>query len=95
MPMLSSYKSLLELSQKMEKLAKELHWDGLVQTEIERSHLLASLPSAQLARLPLTEQQAIAAIIRQIQSCDKTIREYVQPWQENVGTLLARLAPKP
>ncbi len=99
MHFLPRYKPLLELSRKMEKLASEQAWDDLIATESERrrlfDNLLASLPSAQLARLPQAEQQAIATLIRQIQNCDQTVREYVLPWQENVGTLLAHLEPKP
>lgn len=79
----------------MENLAREQAWDNLIATESERRSLLGSLPTIQPANLSGADQQAIAAIIRQIQSCDQTVREYVQPWQESVGTLLARLAPKP
>jgi hypothetical protein len=94
MNLLPSYETLLELSQKMEKLASELNWDDLIQTEAERNRLLAGLSNSELGFLPTTEQQAIADIIRQIQSCDEAVREFVLPWQENVSTLLARLAPK-
>lgn len=94
MHLLKCYKSVLDLSQKMETLAREQDWEALTQAEAERRMLLASLPASRLSVLPLADQQAIAALIRQIQSCDQTVREYVLPWQESVGTLLARLAPK-
>jgi hypothetical protein len=47
-----------------------------------------------LSTLPISEQLAIRALIEQIQQCDQTVREYLMPWRESVGNLLARLETK-
>jgi len=95
MNLLASYETLLGLSQEMEALARQQAWDALTQLETQRAALLAALPATPLTALPIDRQRAIAAKIRQIQTCDKAVLEYVLPWQEHVGKLLARLAAKP
>lgn len=90
MTLLASYEALLVLSQQMEKLALQQAWDALGEIETQRAALIAGLPAALTAR-PHAEQQAIATCIRQIQACDQRVREYVEPWQEQAGNLLARL----
>lgn len=92
---LTCYKTLLSLSQKMAAQACAQAWDDLTQTEAERRALLDSLPTSRLTSLPPADQQAIAAIIQQIQGYDQTVRDYVLPWQDSVRTLLASLEPKP
>ena len=95
MRLLTSYETLLNLSRKMEVFAREQAWDDLTQTESERGQLLTSLSSSGLSALPFADQQAIAAMIRQIQCCDQAVRDHVLPWQDSVRTLLTRLEPKP
>ncbi len=95
MRLLTCYENLLSLSQKMEALAREQAWDELTQTEAERRTLVASLPTSRLAALPPGDQQAIALLIKQIQHCDQTVRDYVLPWQDSVSTLLTRTELKP
>ncbi|MDP3134925.1 MAG: flagellar protein FliT [Burkholderiaceae bacterium] len=91
---LTSYQTLLGLSQEMSLLANQQAWEKLAELEARRTILIASLPS-RLDVLPHVEQQAISAIIKQILICDGMMQEYIAPWHEQVGTLLARLAPKP
>ena len=95
MRLLSCYENLLSLSQKMGALAREQAWDELTQTEAERRTLVAGLPTAGLGALPPADQQAIVMLIKQIQHCDQTVRDYVLPWQDSVSTLLARSELKP
>lgn len=95
MSLLNDYETLLGLSHEMAKWAQEQAWDKLAQTEAERRALLKNLASAGLPLLPAAQQQAVAAIILQIQDCDRAVLEYVLPWQEHVRPLLARFAPKP
>jgi hypothetical protein len=91
---LDSYRSLLELSQEMLALAKEQAWDALLTAERRRAAHLASIP-AHLPSRNTPEATAIGDLIRQIQTCDREVLEYVQPWMADAGKLLARLAAKP
>ena len=94
MGVLATYENALGLSKKMVELAHEQAWDMLPQTEAERRSLLDSLPNSGLRMLPRAEQALAAGLIRQIQNCDQEVRDYVLPWQESVGKLLARLETK-
>lgn len=94
MNLLTRYETLLGLSQEMATLARQQAWDALTQLETQRAALVATLPATSGAALSATEQRTLAATIKQIQACDQTVREYVLPWQEHVGSLLTRLAPK-
>ncbi len=78
----------------MARLACEQAWDELAKIELERRSLITQSPTLILSRLPVSEQLAIRALIEQIQQCDQTVREYLLPWRESVGNLLARLETK-
>ncbi len=78
----------------MARLACEQAWDELAKIELERRSLITQSPTLILSRLPVSEQLAIRALIEQIQQCDQTVREYLLPWRESVGSLLARLETK-
>lgn len=78
----------------MAKLASEQLWDELAQIELKRRSLINSFPASSVSTLPASEQLAIRSLIEQIQQCDQTVREYLLPWQESVGNLLARLESK-
>lgn len=79
----------------MAVLAREQAWDDLANAEAVRRALISGMPNSPLPALPPAEQQAIRTLVEKIQQCDQTVREYVLPWQESVGKLLARLEPKP
>ena len=91
---LTYYQALLEHSQRMALLACEQAWDELAKIELERRSLITQSPVSILSTLPISEQLAIRALIEQIQQCDQTVREYLLPWRESVGNLLARLETK-
>ena len=91
---LTYYQALLEHSQRMALLACEQAWDELAKIELERRSLITQSPASILSTLPISEQLAIRALIEQIQQCDQTVREYLLPWRESVGNLLARLETK-
>ena len=78
----------------MARLACEQAWDELAKIELERRSLITQSPTLILSRLPVSEQLAIRALIEQIQQCDQTVREYLMPWRDSVGNLLARLETK-
>ena len=94
MHLLKNYEALLDLSIKMEGLAREQAWDALTQTESERSKLLARMAAPVLSSLATADQRAVAAMIQKIQCCDQAVRDHVLPWQDSVRTLLTRLEPK-
>ena len=94
---LTYYQVLLEHSQHMARLACEQAWDELAKIELERRSLITQSPASILSilsTLPISEQLAIRALIEQIQQCDQTVREYLMPWRDSVGNLLARLETK-
>ena len=91
---LTYYQALLEHSQRMASLACEQAWDELAKIELERRSLITQSPASILSTLPISEQLAIRALIEQIQQCDQTVREYLMPWRDSVGNLLARLETK-
>ena len=91
---LTYYQALLEHSQHMASLACDQAWNDLAKTELERRSLISQSPKLTLSTLPISEQLAIRALIEQIQQCDQTVREYLLPWRESVGNLLARLETK-
>lgn len=91
---LAQYESLLGLSRQMAELARQQSWEALTQLESRRVELLGQLPPS-IATLPAPERADIAAAIRQIQECDETVLEYLIPWREHAGTLLAHLKPGP
>ena len=78
----------------MARLACEQAWDELAKIELERRALISQSPKLILSTLPISEQLAIRALIEQIQQCDQTVREYLMPWRDSVGNLLARLETK-
>ena len=78
----------------MARLACEQAWDELAKIELERRSLISQSPKMILSTLPISEQLAIRALIEQIQQCDQTVREYLMPWRDSVGNLLARLETK-
>ena len=78
----------------MARLACEQAWDELAKIELERRSLISQSPKLILSTLPISEQLAIRALIEQIQQCDQTVREYLMPWRDSVGNLLARLETK-
>lgn len=78
----------------MASLACDQAWNDLAKIELERRSLITQSPKLILATLPISEQLAIRALIEQIQQCDQTVREYLLPWRESVGNLLARLETK-
>lgn len=88
----ASYTKLLDLSRQMLELAQRQEWELLATAEAQRASLLAGIPAPH-SGLSAAESAAIAATIRQIQSCDSEILEYVTPWREHAATLLSRLAP--
>jgi hypothetical protein len=91
---LAYYQALLEHSQHMARLACDQAWNDLAKIELERRSLITQSPTLILSTLPISEQLAIRALIEQIQQCDQTVREYLLPWRESVGNLLARLETK-
>ncbi len=78
----------------MASLACDQAWNDLAKIELERRSLITQSPKLILSTLPISEQLAIRALIEQIQQCDQTVREYLLPWRESVGNLLARLETK-
>ena len=69
-------------------------WEALAQLESQRAALLTELPES-LASVQGPERAGVVEIIRQIQECDRAVLEYVMPWREQVGALLARLKTPP
>lgn len=76
------------LSEEMVKLAHAQAWDTLVETERQRSALLAGLS---LDGLPASRNPEFAELIKRIQECDSDVRSHVEPWMASVKSLLAGL----
>lgn len=88
----TGYSKLLEISLHMVELAKHQEWEALTAAESERNSLLAKVPPKP-ADMSLSDINAMAKAIREIQDCDRAILDYVTPWREHAETLLSRLDP--
>lgn len=90
MPHLAIFRKALALSAEMAKLAKEQEWEALTATERQRAALLTALP----AILPTNTHDSVALVelIKQIQTFDNEVREFVEPWMEHTKGLLAGLS---
>lgn len=90
--MLASYRSLLDLSEQMVQRARAQDSAALLQLEEGRKAILAALPDP-LPALSAAEVAAIRTTIQEIQACDATVLDIVEPWQAQIARLLGKPRP--
>ena len=82
------YGKILELSHRMLAAGEAQEWDSLLELEIQRQNLFATLPT-DTKRLPAS----LAETLREIQRSDKILMEKVENWLQHARILL-RIPPE-